>query len=107
MTRGRHENHALILDADDTTDAATVITDIITRPSRAEPALAVRDRLHHEAGIDPPETTLAAQTADRPAPDAPRPVERTHEQKIAAAQARLDRVQYRDTGRDQDRGLGL
>ena len=108
MTRGRHENHALIVSPDDTTDPAAVLTDIVTRPSRGESALAVRDRLHHEAGIEPPDIEAPAPSRSRelPPPDDLYPTEPTLEQKIAAAHARLDRVQYR-TEREPDRGLGL
>lgn len=107
MTRGRDENHALILDPDDTTNPADALTDIITRPTRGESALAVRDRLHHEAGTEPPEHQPATRTPARPAPDSPNPADHADDQKIAAARALLDRVQHGATGRDQDRGLGL
>lgn len=107
MTRGRQANHALLVDADDTTDPAERLTDIITRPASAESALAVQARLHREAGQEPPDHAAPMlRRPDRSPPAAPpSPTEKTHEQKIAEARERLDRVQYRDPS--PDRGLGL
>ena len=107
MTRGRHANHALVVDAEDTTDPGERLTDIITRPTTVEPALAVQARLHREAGQEPPDHSAPMpRRPDRSPEAAPSsPTERTHEQKIAEARDRLDRVQYRD--RSPDRGLGL
>ena len=107
MTRGRQANHALLVDADDTTAPAARLTDIVTRPACAESALAVQARLHREAGQEPPgHAAPTPRRQDRsPRATPPSPTEKTHEQKIAEARERLDRVRYRDPS--PDRGLGL
>jgi len=55
MTRGRHANHALVVDANDTVDPTERLAEIIARPTTAESALAVQTRRHREAGIEPPD----------------------------------------------------
>lgn len=108
LTRGRQANHAVIIDPDGTTEATTWLTEVITRPVNGESALAVRDRLHHEAGIEPPalETPERPRPEVRPTPQPPDPADQAHQDKIDAAMARLDRIQYRSS-RDQGRSLGL
>lgn len=114
MTRGRQANHALILDPIGTDDPAERLAEIITRPATAESALAVQDRLHREAGVEPPDYGDPSLTSDdRPSP---RPPARsmpagpdtsvpTHEQRVAAVQARLDHLQQNATRPGPDRGL--
>lgn len=108
LTRGLQANHAVIIDPDGTTEATTWLTEVITRPVNDESALAVRDRLHHEAGIELPalETPERPRPDMRPTPQAPDPADRTHHEMIDAAMARLDRIQYQSS-RDQGRSLGL
>ena len=114
MTRGRHANHALILDPNGTDDPAERLTEIITRPATAESALAVQQRLHREAGIEPP--APAAPTLDEPTREKPSvlpqqrgPIfeEPTFEEKVKAIRERLDRLQQRGTHRGHDRSIGL
>jgi conjugative relaxase-like TrwC/TraI family protein len=112
MTRGRQANHALVVDADDTTDPADRLTDIITRPSTVESALAVQARLHREAGIEPSADQRRVQRPSRPETSPPEPspqseADRLHQEKVDAARARLDRAQHRLTHSSPDRGLGL
>ena len=54
MTRGRHTNHAVIPDPTGTDDPAELLAQIIARPANGESALAVQDRLHRAAGLEPP-----------------------------------------------------
>ena len=114
MTRGRHATHALILDPNGTDDPAERLTDIITRPATAESALAVQQRLHREAGIEPP--APAAATPDKPTREKPSilpqprgPIfeEETFEEKVKAIQERFDRLEQRGAQRGHDRSLGL
>ncbi len=114
MTRGRRANHALILDPNGTDDPAERLADIISRPASAESALATQQRLHHAAGIEPPDPADAAPaepTRQKPSllpqPKEPIFVEPTLEEKIRAAQQRLDQLQQRAAQRTPDRSLGL
>ena len=112
MTRGRQANHALVVDTSDTTDPAERLTEIVTRPTTVESALAVRARLHREAGLEPPDHQRPAQRPSRPKASSPEPspqseAHRLHQEKIEAARARLDRAQHRLTHPSPDRGLGL
>lgn len=109
MTRGRHANHAIVIDPTGTVDPGERLTEIITRPAAAHSALAVQARLHRDAGIEPPDPIAATRTALADLRRTERPSgEPKLEQKVADTQAHLDRFQHRDTGRGQDRGgLGL
>ncbi len=65
MTRGRTANHAWIPDPTGTTDPADQLAQIISRTPNHEAALAVRAKLHREAGVtEPPLTPEAAPTVD-------------------------------------------
>jgi conjugative relaxase-like TrwC/TraI family protein len=55
MTRGRTANHAWVPDPTGTTDPAEQLAQIIARTPNHESALATHRRLHHEAGIEPPD----------------------------------------------------
>lgn len=54
MTRGRHGNFAWIPDPTGRTDPAQALAEAITRPPNASTAHATRDRLHRQAGLEPP-----------------------------------------------------
>lgn len=108
MTRGRHANHALLVDASGTIDPAERFTEILTRPISAESALATRARLHRQAGIGPPSTETT--------PDAPKPPTRQPtgsptddpdlDRRRRAIQQRLDRIQRRPSNQPPDHSLG-
>ncbi len=53
LTRGRHTNTALILDATGTADPADALATIVTRPSRTESALATQQRLRGQEPAPP------------------------------------------------------
>jgi ATP-dependent exoDNAse (exonuclease V) alpha subunit len=89
MTRGRHTNLAVIPDSTGLADPAEALTEMISRTPRHESALAVRKRLHLEAGIPEPPIDL--------------PVVDDQAAKVRAIQQRLDALQSRSS----DRGLGL
>ncbi len=57
MTRGRAANHAWIPDPTGATDPADELAQIISRTPGHESALAVRARLHREAGVPEPAST--------------------------------------------------
>lgn len=54
LARGRHTNTVLIPDATGTLDPADALAQVISRPDRVETAHAVRARLHHQHGQEPP-----------------------------------------------------
>jgi hypothetical protein len=54
VTRGRVGNHAWVPDPTGTADPADALAQIIERPPNHESALAVHERLHREAGVEPP-----------------------------------------------------
>lgn len=65
MTRGRAANHAWVPDATGTTDPADQLVQIIASTPNHESALAVRTKLHREAGVaELPLTPEAAPTVD-------------------------------------------
>jgi hypothetical protein len=112
LTRGRHTNHALLIDATGTEDATDLLARIIARPANGESALAVQARLHHAFGLESPghrEARLDARS--RPEPSArPGPGdlgESTLKDQIRAAQQRLDQLQRGAAPRAPDRSLGL
>ncbi len=63
MTRGRHANHALMVDPTGVLDPGERLADIITRPVAADSALAVQARLHRDAGLEPPDPIAATRAA--------------------------------------------
>ena len=93
MTRGRSANHAWVPVPTGTIDPADQLAEIIARTPNHESALAVRARLHREAGLPEPGT-------------APTPAPVPHvgaETQAEAMRRRLDRLQ---AARPTD-GLGL
>ena len=65
MTRGREINLAVVPDDSGTTDPAQALAEMIARTPRHDSALAVRARLHQEAGVpEPPLEHPAASEAD-------------------------------------------
>jgi conjugative relaxase-like TrwC/TraI family protein len=93
MTRGRDTNLAVIPDATGTLDPTGALTDMIGHTPRHDSALAIRARLHREAGLPEPRV---------PEPVAPA-VDDDLAAKVAAVQRRLDQLQSRSPGRS----LGL
>lgn len=55
LTRGREANHALIPDPTGTLDPADHLTKSLARGTEREAALPTLERLHHQAGLEPPE----------------------------------------------------
>jgi ATP-dependent exoDNAse (exonuclease V) alpha subunit len=98
MTRGRRTNLAVIPDATGTTDPAEALTEMIARTPRHDSALAMRSRLHREAGV--PEPPLPEPTAPEPSTVT---VDDDLAQRVLAVQQRLDQLQARSSGRS----LGL
>src|SRR5690606_5916222 len=93
MTRGRHTNVAVLPDATGTLDPAEALTEMIARTPRHDSVLAVRARLHREAGVpEPPFLPPVVPVVDDDLAA-----------KVAAAQRRLDQLQSRSPGRS----LGL
>lgn len=112
MTRGRHANHALVLDPTGAEDATDLLGRIIARPANGESALAVQTRLHHAAGLEPPahpDTALDdrshPESSARPGPDGLD--EPTLEGQVRATQRRLDQLQSSAARRPPDHSLGL
>ena len=108
MTRGRHANHALLVDASGAIDPAERLTEIISRPVSAESALATRARLHRQAGIQPPSTETTTDGLKSPTPqptgsptDDPELDRRRH-----AIQQHLDQIQQRPATQPPDNSLG-
>lgn len=96
MTRGRHVNHALLLDPTGTNDPAEQFARIIARSANGESALAVQQRLHDIAGLAPPDDQ------ERGEPSSPSAARNDSElqAKIDALQRRLDRLQARPLQHD-------
>lgn len=63
MTRGRHANHALLVDPTGTLDPGERLAEIITRPAATHSTLATQTRPHRTAGIEPPDPITATQNA--------------------------------------------
>lgn len=95
MTRGRHANHALLSDSTGVDDPAERLTQIITRPTRAESALAVQQRLHHAAGVVPPAADKDASLAWPGKPGARDDIDPSFEDQVEAMHRRLDAIQHR------------
>jgi conjugative relaxase-like TrwC/TraI family protein len=93
MTRGRHANHALLVDPTGTIDPAERLAQILARPTSAASALAVRARLHRRAGVAEPAPKVLAEVA----------VDDDLAARVRQMQRRLDALQHRSS----DRGLGL
>jgi ATP-dependent exoDNAse (exonuclease V) alpha subunit len=93
MTRGRQTNLAVIPDPTGTSDPAEALSEMIAHTPRRDSALAVRARLHREAGVpEPPiEPSVAPMVDDDLAA------------KVRATQQRLDALQ----ARSPERGLSL
>ncbi|HPG13501.1 MAG TPA: MobF family relaxase [Microthrixaceae bacterium] len=106
MTRGREANHALILDRTGTTDPAERLAEIITRPTRAHSALATQQRLHRDAGVEPPTLDDMAEPPKTTVSGEPPTVAPELDEKVAAITRRLDALQRRAPSRD-GQGLGL
>jgi ATP-dependent exoDNAse (exonuclease V) alpha subunit len=65
MTRGRAANHAWVPDSTGTTDPADQLAQIMDRAPNHESALASHQRLHREAGVEPPDPrTLLGRSSD-------------------------------------------
>jgi len=108
MTRGRDANHAVILDRTGTQDPGEQLATIITRTARGDSALAIQQRLHCAAGIEP--LASGHPTPEHPGPATPEPndptwTEPTHDQQVLAIQQRLDRLQQRPI--EPGRGVSL
>jgi conjugative relaxase-like TrwC/TraI family protein len=109
MTRGRHANHALVVDPTGTIDPADRLAEIIARPTTAESALATQARLHRQAGNEPPTAHAPASTQSQPhrEPSASPAIDPELERQRQAMQRRLDQLQQRPASRGPDRSLGL
>jgi hypothetical protein len=104
----------VILDATGADDPAQRLAEIIARPASAESALAVQARLHHAAGLEPPDPARATpeeaareEPSVRPRPNRPSVVRPTLEERIRATRQRLDQLQQRAAEPKADRSLGL
>jgi hypothetical protein len=67
MTRGRVGNFAWIPDPTGRADPADALTQAITRPPNASTAHATRERLHRQAGLEPPAPDAVALVLADPA----------------------------------------
>ncbi len=106
MTRGRHANHAVLADSTGLDDPAERLTQIITRPTSAESALAVQQRLHHAAGVEPPAADKDASRLPRPGEPGTRDeMDLSFEDQVEAMRRRLDAIQHRAPSRGAP-GLG-
>lgn len=104
MTRGRNANHALLIDPTGTSDPADRLAEIIARPATSESALSVQQRLHCEAGIEPPEPVGVApeDPGIEQVASSPTRVDVSHEEQVRALQLRLDRIQSGSAHRQND-----
>ncbi len=93
MTRGRQTNLAVIPDPTGTTEPAEALTEMVARTPRHDSALAVRARLHQEAGA--PEPPLLEHQASV--------IDDELAARVQATQRRLDQLQVRSSSRS----LGL
>ena len=109
LTRGRTANHALIIDPIGTADPVDRLAEIIARPARAESALAVRDRLHRAAGVEPSDLTAAVPAhVDQPlAPASDRTRGGGSEGTAPTIWERLDRLEHAEPDRGRGTSLGL
>jgi conjugative relaxase-like TrwC/TraI family protein len=105
MTRGRHANHALVVDPAGTIDPADRLADILARPTSAESALAARARLYDQAGLEPPSTTTVPRDEQEPQDREPS-IDPELDAKRGAIQARLDQIERRAAPRGPDRSIG-
>lgn len=92
MTRGRHANHAIVIDRTGIEDPAERLAQIIGRPTSTESALAAQQRLHLAAGVPLPTQGLVS-TANGPEEQRDRRPEPTLESDRARMQRRLDQLQ--------------
>ncbi len=95
MTRGRHANHAVLSDSTGLEDPAERLNQIITRPTSTESALAVQQRLHHAAGVEPPPAEKDASVASHGAPGTSEGEAASFEDQVEAMRRRLDAIQHR------------
>lgn len=109
MTRGRHANHALIVDPAGTVDPAERLAEILTRPTSAESALATQARLHRQAGLEPPSAcpAVSIQVVLESEPSASPAAESELDRQCQAIQRRLDQLQQRPRSAGPDRSRGL
>jgi hypothetical protein len=92
MTRGRDTNHALIVDPTGILDPAETFADIIGRAPDRGSALAMRARLHDDAGVTEPPLESSESAAGEQAT------------RVEAMRRRLDALEQRTPA---DRALGL
>ena len=105
MTRGRHANHAVLSDSTGLDDPAERLAQIITRPTSTESALAVQQRLHHAAGVEPPAAEQGRQPGEPGKPGAREGEDPSFEDQVEAMRRRLDAIQHRAPSRGAP-GLG-
>ena len=106
MTRGRHANHAVLTDSTGLDDPAERLTQIITRPTSTESALAVQQRLHRAAGVEPPAADKDASLVRPGKPGTREDMDSSLEDQVEAMRRRLDAIQHRVPNRGSP-GLGL
>lgn len=104
MTRGRHANHAILIDHTGTEDPAERLAQIIARPTSTESALAVQQRLHYAAGVEPPGPDNGTDAHTVPAPNGL--VDPAFGDQVEGMRRRLDAIQHRTPSREAP-GLGL
>jgi conjugative relaxase-like TrwC/TraI family protein len=109
MTRGRHANHALVVDPTGTVDPAERLAEILSRPISAESALATQARLHRQAGLEPPSAhpAVSAQVVLEQEPSGSPAAESELDRQTQAIQRRLDQLQQRPRSAGPDRSRGL
>jgi hypothetical protein len=100
MTRGRHANHAILIDRSGVDDPAERFAQIIARPTSSESALAVQRRLHHDAGVEPPAAQVGAEPESSSPPDACERADPGLDEQVEAMRRRLDALQNRTPNRD-------
>jgi conjugative relaxase-like TrwC/TraI family protein len=108
LTRGRSLNVAWVPDPTGTLDPADQLAAIITHSADHESALAIRARLHREAGLtEPPITPEPELSPSGPSPahpvTGPSHPDPTLDERVRAIQARFDNLQQRSAGRSLSR----
>jgi conjugative relaxase-like TrwC/TraI family protein len=109
MTRGRHANHALVVDPTGTVDPAERLAEILARPTSAESALATQARLHLKAGLEPPSAypAVSVRVVLEQEPSGLPAAESELDRQTQAIQRRLDQLQQRPRSAGPDRSRGL
>ncbi len=97
MTRGRHANHAVLLDPTGTQDPTEQFAQIIARPSRGVSALGTEARLHRAAGLEPPDH----HDRDDHAPPSAASLDPELQARTDMLQQRLDQLQRRTPQRNE------